>query len=111
MADKCKAIVGKGRTCSRRAVDRGWCKQHAIPAIYFFVGEAAEIAAPIKCPCDWGDVVSPAYSHCSDTTAALSCIDCDTTTPAMPMTDASHIAPLVEAWRAACEAKRLELAK
>ena len=109
MTDKCKAIVGKDRTCSRRAVDRGWCKQHAIPVMYFLMDEVMVLAEAVKCPCPWGDVVSPAHSECTDETAALSCIDCDTTTDEMPLTEPEHIPALLEAWKAACEAKRVEL--
>ena len=63
----------------------------------------------IHCPCGWGNVASPAHSHCSDETLAVTCIDCHTATDEMPLTTEAHIQPIVDAWIAACAARKVEI--
>lgn len=102
MTEQCKALVARNRQCSRRAVDRGWCKQHAIPVAYILSGEVERLCEDIHCPCEWGEVVSPAYSFGKDDELAVCCIDCDRTTPLMPLATEADIPAIVEAWKAVC---------
>jgi len=111
MTDKCKAMtnfVYGGKQCSRKAADRGWCWQHAIPVHYILEEELEDAVDGIKCPCEWGDVASAAMSGCEITTA-LSCTNCYTTTPYMQLTEPKHIKPIVDAWKAACDAKHVSM--
>lgn len=108
MSSKCKGSFVNGKPCNRMAVDRGWCRTHAIPPAYLLADDLADATEAIKCPCKWGDVVSPAQSG-DDTTISLSCIDCGTRTQYMELTEPHHIEPIVNAWRNACKAKRMEL--
>lgn len=70
---------------------------------YDLIDLAGEYAEVCKCPCEWGDVASPAVSYgARENQIALCCAHCDRTTRIHTMRTRKDVARLVKAWAKVC---------